>query len=133
MTPFDLIVLLLISEAVQNAIIGGDESLTGGLIAALVLIGANYGLAAARERIPLLREAVEGTPTVVVSNGKFIRKSMRSEGLDEDEVLMAIRQHGVEDESGVRLAVLETDGTISVVPTDSKPQGRTRRKVFRKR
>jgi uncharacterized membrane protein YcaP (DUF421 family) len=69
----------------------------------------------------------------VVSDGKFIRKHLRSEGLDEDEVLMAIRQHGVEDETGVRLAVLETDGTISVVPADSKPRSRTRRKVFRKR
>jgi uncharacterized membrane protein YcaP (DUF421 family) len=133
MTPFDLVVLLLVSEAVQNSIIGGDESLTGGLIAAGILIGANYGLGAATERITFLREAIEGTPTLLVSNGNFLRKNMRSENLDEDEVLMAIRQHGVEDVEGVRLAVLETDGTISVVPVDAKPATRRPRKIFRKR
>jgi uncharacterized membrane protein YcaP (DUF421 family) len=133
MTPFDLVVLLLVSEAVQNSIIGGDMSLTGGLIAAGVLISANYGLGAATERITLLREALEGTPTLLVSNGRFLRKNMRKENLDEDEVLMAIRQHGVEDVNGVRLALLETDGTISVVPVDSKPQSRRPRKAFRKR
>jgi uncharacterized membrane protein YcaP (DUF421 family) len=58
---------------------------------------------------------------------------MRGENLNEDEVLMAIRQHGVEDVEGVRLAVLETDGTISVVPADAKPQTRRPRKIFRKR
>ena len=133
MTPFDLVVLLLVSEAVQSSIIGGDMSLTGGLIAAGVLIGANYGVGAASERITWLREAIEGTPTILVSNGKYLRKNMRSENLDEDEVLMAIRQHGVEDVEGVRLAVLETDGTISVVPADAKPQTRRPRRIFRKR
>ncbi len=73
------------------------------------------------------------TPTLLVSDGKFLRKNMRSENLNEDEVLMAIRQHGVEDVAGVRLAVLETDGTISVVPADSKPQARRPRRAFRKR
>lgn len=133
MTRFDLVVLLLVSEAVQNSIIGGDQSLTGGLIAAGVLIGANYALAAAYERVPWLRESLEGTPTLVVGNGKFLKKNMRSEKVDEDEALMAIRQHGVEDVEGVRLAVLETDGTISVVPADTKPQARRPRKIFRKR
>jgi len=133
MTPFDLVVLLLVSEAVQNAIFGGDMSLTGGLFGAGVLIGANYGLGAASERITWLREAIEGTPTLVVSNGKFLRKNMRKENLDEDEVLMAIREHGVEDVAGGRLAVLEIDGSISVVPAESKPQPRRPRKVFRKR
>src|SRR5438876_4332536 len=71
MTPFDLVVILLIANAVQNAMVGPDTSVTGGLIAASVLIAANYGLAIARERIPLLHRVVEGTPTLLVHDGKF--------------------------------------------------------------
>jgi uncharacterized membrane protein YcaP (DUF421 family) len=133
MTPFDLVVLLLVSEAVQNALIGGDMSTTGGLIAAGALIGTNYGLAAASERVTWLRNMLEGGPTVLVRDGKFLKENMLREGLDEDEVLMAIREHGVEDVEGVQLAVLETDGTISVVPTEGRPQARKRRRYFRKR
>jgi uncharacterized membrane protein YcaP (DUF421 family) len=138
MTPFDLIVLLLISEAVQNAIIGGDESLTGGLVAAGLLIGTNYAVAMARDRLPWLREAVEGTPTVLMTGGRFLRKNMQKEGVEEEEIMMAARQQGVADAKNIKLAVLETDGSISVVRADSdsgdKPSGhRRRRRLFRKR
>jgi uncharacterized membrane protein YcaP (DUF421 family) len=126
MTPFDLVVILLIANAVQNAMVGPDTSVTGGLIAAGVLIGANYGVAVARERVPLFRGAVEGTPTLLIHDGKFIPEHLRREGIDEDEVLMAIREHGVEGAKDVRTAVLETDGSISVVPVDAKTV-RTRR------
>ena len=69
MTPFDLVVLLLVSEAVLNALIGGDMSTTGGLIAAGALIGTNHGLAQASERVTWLREMIEGRPTVLVRDG----------------------------------------------------------------
>lgn len=82
MTSFDLIVLLLISEAVQGSMVGEDVSVTGGLIAAGVLIGGNYGLAQARDRIPFLRAALESSPTVVVSNGRFMRRNMRDENVE---------------------------------------------------
>jgi len=133
MTPFDLVVLLLISNAVQNAMVGSDVSLTGGLIAAGVLISANYGVAAARERVTWFREAVEGTPSVIVSNGKLIAQNMRREGLEEEEVMMALREHGIDKLEEVRLAVIETDGSISVMPGDGKPQPRRRGRLFRKR
>ncbi len=126
MTPFDLVVILLIANAVQNAMVGPDTSVTGGLIAAGVLIVANYGVALARERIPLLRRAVEGNPSLLISEGKFVSDHLRREGLDEDEVMMAIREHGVADLKDVRMAVLETDGSISIVPSDAKAM-RTRR------
>ncbi len=126
MTPFDLVVILLIANAVQNAMVGPDTSVTGGLIAAGVLIAANYGLAIARRRIPMLRRAVEGTPTLLVNDGKFVSEHLRREGLDEDEVLMAIREHGFADIDDVRSAVLETDGSISIVPGDAQVL-RTRR------
>jgi uncharacterized membrane protein YcaP (DUF421 family) len=118
MTPFDLVVILLIANAVQNAMVGPDTSVTGGLIAAGVLVSVNYGVALARERLPWLRRAVEGTPTLLINDGKFVPEHLRREGLEEDEVLMAIREHGVSDVKDVRMAVLETDGSISIVPVD---------------
>jgi uncharacterized membrane protein YcaP (DUF421 family) len=128
MTPFDLVVILLIANAVQNAMVGPDTSVTGGLIAAAVLVVANYGVAQARERLPFLRSALEGTPTLLIHDGKFIRESLRRESLDEDDVLMAMREHGVDNIADVRIAVLETDGAISIVPIDAKTL-RTRKRV----
>jgi uncharacterized membrane protein YcaP (DUF421 family) len=122
MTPFDLVVILLIANAVQNAMVGPDTSVTGGLIV------GNYGVAEGRERLPWLRRAVEGTPTLLINDGKLVREHLRREGLDEDEVLMAIREHGVADVKDVRMAVLETDGSISIVPADATAM-RTRRHV----
>ena len=136
MATFDLVVILLISNAVQNAMVGSDVSVTGGLIAAGALISANYGVATARERMPLLREAVEGSPTVVVSEGKLLRQNVRREGLAEEEVLMAIREHGIDSIDEVRLAVLETDGSISVVQVDDgskTPRSRRRTRLPWKR
>ena len=126
MTPFDLVVILLVANAVQNAMVGPDTSVTGGLIAAGVLIVGNYGVAEARERLHWLRRAVEGMPTLLINDGQFVPEHLRREGLDEEEVLMAIREHGVADVKDVRIAVLETDGSISIVPADVKTM-RTRR------
>lgn len=126
MTPFDLVVIMLIANAVQNATVGPDTSLTGGLIAAGVLILSNYGVAWVRERVPWLRRAVEGSPTLLINGGKFVQAHLRREGLDEDEVMMAIREHGLTDTKEVRMAVLEVDGSISIVPATAAVT-RTRR------
>jgi uncharacterized membrane protein YcaP (DUF421 family) len=128
MAPFDLVVILLIANAVQNAMVGPDTSVTGGLIAAAVLIVANYGVAQARERVPLFRRAVEGTPTLLIHNGEFVRENLRRENVEVDEVMMSLREHGVADVSEVKLAVLETDGSISIVPLDAKML-RTKKRV----
>ncbi len=133
MTPFDLVVILLIANAVQNAMVGPDTSVTGGLIAAATLIAINYGVAVARQRLPGLRRTVEGSPTLLISDGKFITENLRREGLDEDEVMMAIREHGVSTVEGVRMAVLETDGSISVIPVEMKPLRTRRHSRFVKR
>jgi uncharacterized membrane protein YcaP (DUF421 family) len=128
MTPFDLVVILLIANAVQNAMVGPDTSVPGGLIAAAVLLVGNYALASARERVPWLRRAVEGYPAVLIRNGEFIKQNLRGEGIEEDEVLMAMREHGIDDAKEVQTAVLETDGSISIVPK-SGDVIRTRRHV----
>jgi uncharacterized membrane protein YcaP (DUF421 family) len=128
MTPFDLVVILLVANAVQNAMVGPDTSVLGGLIAAAVLFGGNFLLATARERIPWVRGAVEGSPTLLIRNGAFVKENLRHEGIEEDEVLMATREHGIGKIQEVQTAVLETDGSISIVPKDGNVI-RTRRHV----
>jgi uncharacterized membrane protein YcaP (DUF421 family) len=116
MNVFDLVVLLLISNAVQNAMVGPDTSLVGGILAAVVLLLVNALIARLRLKWPRLRHWVEGTPTLLVLHGKSIPDHMRREMVDEETLLAALREHGLADLSGVEMAVLETDGSISVVP-----------------
>jgi uncharacterized membrane protein YcaP (DUF421 family) len=132
MTVFDLVVLLLISNAVQNAMVGPDTSLVGGLVAAAVLLAVNALLARLRLRWPRLRRMVEGSPTLLVVRGQVMTQAMLREGLDRQELDAAIREHGVVGIEEVDLAVLETDGSISVVPAGSPmKRGRRRAKFLR--
>lgn len=126
MTVFDLVVLLLIANAVQNAMVGPDTSLAGGILAALVLLLLNAGVARLRLRWPTMRRLVEGAPTLLVLRGQVLADNLRREGLDQETLEAALREHGVADLSAVDMAVLEIDGTISVVPT-----GGTTRRVRR--
>jgi uncharacterized membrane protein YcaP (DUF421 family) len=126
LTVFDLVVLLLISNAVQNAMVGQDNSLVGGLIAAAVLILLNLGVAQLRLRSVRLRRLVEGTPTVLVLHGQVQEANMRRESMDEDVLEAAMREHGFGSLDDVDMAVLETDGSISFVPAGQETK-RTRR------
>ena len=116
MTMFDLLVLMLLANAVQNAMVGPDTSLVGGLLAAALLLILNALLRRARAHWPRLGRVLEGTPTVLVVHGKIVEKNLRHEGVDEELLRQALREHGVESVAGVDLAVLELDGSISVVP-----------------
>ena len=116
LTVLDLVVLLLISNAVQNAMLGPDTSLTGGVIAVAALLVMNVLLAQLRLRSTRLRHLVQGSPTVLVLHGQTIPDHMRREGLDDDTLAAALREHGVKNVSDVEMAVLEIDGSISVVP-----------------
>lgn len=117
LTVLDLVVLLLISNAVQNAMLGHDTSLLGGIIAVAVLLVMSVVLAQLRMRSTRLRHLVEGSPSVLVLHGELIPAAMRREGLDEETLQAALREHGVAQISDVEMAVLEIDGSISVVPT----------------
>ncbi len=128
MTVFDLVVVLVISNAVQNAMLGPDTSLTGGLVAAVTLLVLNRVVNLIGRNVPWLGRELTGTPTLLVHAGAIVPENLRREGLTEDEVMQALREHGVNDLASVALAVLEVDGTISVVPTDS-PSTRTRRRL----
>ncbi len=128
MTVFDFVVILLIANAVQNAMVGPDTSVLGGVIAAYVLLGINRVISALRMSSGIWGKLLEGTPTVLVEDGEFVEPHLRKEGLDRAELEMAMREHGVDTVSSVKLAVLETDGSISIVPQESQVV-RTRKHV----
>jgi uncharacterized membrane protein YcaP (DUF421 family) len=116
MAVFDLVMLLLIANAVQNAMVGPDTSLTGGILAALVLLVVNFIVARLRLRWPTLRRLVEGSPTLLVLHGSMLTRNMNREGLNQETLETALREHGIADISEVDTAVLEVDGSISVIP-----------------
>lgn len=128
MTPFDLVVILVISNAVQNAMLGPDTSLTGGIVAAFTLLAANSLVNRAGLRWLWLNSRIVGTPTLLVNHGRFVDEHLRREGIQQDEVLMALREHGIGAIDDVDMAVLEVDGTISVVPMGDGSQ-RTRHRL----
>jgi uncharacterized membrane protein YcaP (DUF421 family) len=128
LAPFDLVVLLVISNAVQNAMVGSDTSLTGGIVAAITLVALNWAVDRLAVRTPWLRRRVVGTPTLLVHQGELLLPHLVQEGVTEDEVLQALREHGVDELADVKSAVLEVDGTISVIPIDA-PSTRTRRRL----
>lgn len=127
MTVFDLVVILVIANAVQNAMVGSDASLTGGLVAAATLLAINFFISKLRYHYPLIAYWIGGMPTVIIQDGHFIPQALKKEALSEDEVMMAIREHGFDEVGQVHLAVLETDGSISVVPMAGKPSRHRRR------
>ena len=128
MTPFDLVLILLIANAVQNAMVGSDVTVLGGVVAAATLLFMNRAMAFATERLPFLRRAIEGVPVLLLNDGQLIEEHIRRAGLSEDLVLQSIREHGFANASDVKMAVLEIDGTISIVPAGSASV-RTRHRV----
>lgn len=115
MTAYDFVLVVVIANAVQNALVGGDNTLVGGLASALTLLAMNYGFTYLLNRFPRLEKHVVGEPVVLISDGQARWDLMQREGVTRDELMAALREHGVENLTNVRLAVLEVDGTISVV------------------
>jgi uncharacterized membrane protein YcaP (DUF421 family) len=131
MKPFDLVTLLILSNAVQNAMVGQDASVLGGLAAAAVILVLNFIVSRLRERSGLAETVFTGTPTLLVRDARFIPDNLGAEHLSEQDVLQAMREHGIEDLRQVKAAVLEVDGSISIIPTEGTEVRRTRRRFRR--
>jgi uncharacterized membrane protein YcaP (DUF421 family) len=126
MTPFDLTLLLLISNAVQNAMTGPDTSLVGGIVAASTLLLLNYLVAEVSGANRRFRKFVEGQPSLLVHDGQVIEAHMAKEHVSMDELQRALREHGIASYHDVALAVLEVDGSISCMKYDDiKPTAST--------
>ena len=122
MTPFDLTLLLLLSNSVQNAMTGPDTSLLGGAVAALVLLTLNFALAELSGMNRRFRKIIQGQPTLLVHNGQCITSHLAREHISMDELNRALREHGVACTADAALAVLEVDGSISVLKYDDVPE-----------
>jgi uncharacterized membrane protein YcaP (DUF421 family) len=115
LAPFDLVLLLVLSNAVQNSMNGGDNSLTGGLILAVALVALNYLVAYVTHRSKKLELLVAGRPEVLIHNGRVFEQVMARVGLTHHELMAAVRQGGCASADDVHLAVIENNGSISVV------------------
>jgi uncharacterized membrane protein YcaP (DUF421 family) len=121
MSVLELVVILIISDAVQNSMVGQNTTIWGGLVAVLTLLGLDYGLKTLTARSRRLRTAIEGEPRLLARDGRLLQRALREENVEPEQVRSAVREHGFADLKDVRLAVLETDGTISVIGRDDKP------------
>jgi uncharacterized membrane protein YcaP (DUF421 family) len=116
-TTFDFVMLLIIAETTQQALVGEDASVTSAFLLIVVLVGTDIFLSLVKRWLPRLDRIVEGQPLVILRNGVPLRERMRVERLDEEDILSAAReQQGIERLEDIKQAVLERSGGISIVP-----------------
>ncbi len=118
LSVLDIVFVLLISNAVQNAMVGSDTSLIGGIVAAGTLFLLNYFFKYLLYRFKAFSKFVEGEPLILVVEGKVKDKNMRKAGISTDELIEAVHEHGVQSIRDVNLAIFEVDGNISVMSDD---------------
>ncbi len=125
LNPFDLVVLLSLSNTVQNAIIGDDNTVSGGVIGALSLLTINWMVTRILFKAPRLNSAFEGTETVLVRHGEVDQQALKKEALTEVELLSVLHKQGMDSFSQVEKCVLEPNGTFyleQIKPTDEEKQ-----------
>jgi uncharacterized membrane protein YcaP (DUF421 family) len=116
MTNFDFILLLIISEAAQNAMIGNDFSITNGMLVIATLIALDIFLSVYKHRRPWIECWLDGVPTVLVDHGRPLMNRLNETRVDEDDILTAARHSGLERMDQIKYAVLEVSGGISIIP-----------------
>ena len=116
LSPFDLVVLLIISNVVQDALIGKDSSLGGGIIGAATILLLNYGVVEITYRSKRARRLLETQPALLIHNGRILQETLQRERITHEELLAALRRNGLTEPTQVRFAVLEETGGISVIP-----------------
>lgn len=122
MAPFDLVLLLVLSNAVQNSMNGGDNSITGGLILATTLVGLNWCVGWLTYRSKRFETIVEGKPVILIHNGKLYQEAMQSVQMTKHELEASLRANGCFGPEDVRFAVLENTGQLTVIPRAKKTE-----------
>jgi uncharacterized membrane protein YcaP (DUF421 family) len=116
-TTFDFVLLLIVAETTQQALVGDDYSVTAAFLLIVVLVGTDVLLSLVKRWSPRLDRLIEGQPLVILRNGVPLRRRMHVERVDEQDILTAAREtHGLERLSQIKRAVLERNGVISIVP-----------------
>ncbi len=116
MNIFDLILLIVLGNAVQNAMMNNDNSLCGGLVAATVLLVVNRLFNFVMRRSRRVERAMVGDPVLLINNGIPVEDHLRREGVSHEQLMQALREHGICTFEEAQMCVLEVDGSISVVP-----------------
>ena len=128
----DIILILLISNAVQNAMVGTNTSLVGGIIAAFALFCINFIFKKVMLKSSFIKNLVQDKPEILIHNGKTEYKTLARLGITSDELEEAIREHGVENYNQVRLAIFEIDGNISIISgNENLKQTKHKRKIHK--
>ncbi|MBI3542287.1 MAG: DUF421 domain-containing protein [Deltaproteobacteria bacterium] len=124
MTPTEFVAVLLISNAVQNAMNGGDNSLSGGLLLAVVLVFSSWLISVLTFHYARFSKIFEGTPTLLVHKGKSVAKNLARERITPSELRSLLRRQGIHRVEDVHSAILEPSGILSVVRVDEAPAAR---------
>ncbi|MGH2459423.1 MAG: DUF421 domain-containing protein [Chloroflexota bacterium] len=119
MTIYDLVLIVVLANSVQNAMVGNDNTLVGGLVAAIILLLINRAFTVLLTRFPGLEQRMVGEPILIAKDGHLLDERMKKEGLTEEVIMAALREHGFARLEDAKMCVLEVDGTISVVPKDA--------------
>lgn len=127
----DMVFILLISNAVQNAMVGPDSTLSGGLVAASTLFIVNYAMKYLQYRFPRFGKVVEGDATMLIYKGEILDSHLKKAKITLDELMEAVREHGVGTVKEVDLAILEVDGNISVLSNSYQKKTVKRRKAHK--
>ena len=116
-TTFDFVMLLIVAETTQQALVGDDSSVTGAFLLIIVLVGTDIVLSLVKRWSPRIDRLLEGQPLVILRNGVPLRRRMRLERVDEEDILSAAREtRGLDRMEQIKRAVLERNGAISIVP-----------------
>ena len=127
----DMVFILLISNAVQNAMVGPDSTLSGGLVAATTLFIMNYIFKSLQYRFPKFGKIVEGDATMLIYKGEILQTHLKMAKITKDELMEAVREHGVASVKQVDLAILEVDGNISVLSNEYQKKTVKRRRAHK--
>lgn len=120
-TTFDVVLLLIIGEATQQALLGDDFSVTNGALVVITLVSADWLLSIVKSRRPVLERVLDGAPVVLIDHGRLIDERIKRAGVDESDILEAARtSQGLERLDQIKYAVLERGGDISIIPQTSE-------------
>jgi uncharacterized membrane protein YcaP (DUF421 family) len=128
----DLAVVLLVANAVQNAMVGSDTSVLGGLVSAATLIALGFLASYLGSRVPAIGRVLEPPATVIVRDGQLNVRAVRRQFLTRDEIESGMREHGIDELSDVALGVLEPDGSLSFVSKSDQPKAEKSRRRHRR-
>lgn len=127
----DLVFILLISNSVQNAMVGPDNTLMGGIVAAMSLFSVNFLFKQILFKEKKISSFIQGSPVMLIHYGKVLEENLRREKITLDELSAAVREHGVENIEDVNLAILEVDGNISILSDNFQKSSKRRRRIHK--